>query len=98
MQQIVDTHDQFGNVESDQSVTRTREHPFDRRVDRANGSADIDGKDGIPHRVEDRFAAAFAVDKASDKRRRSLTTAPSMSPVAANANMKSWKARRVTSE
>jgi len=55
--------DEFGNVMSDQSMTQTREQPFDRRVDRLNNPARINGNDTVSRRVQDRCAPAFAVDQ-----------------------------------
>src|SRR5215471_17488173 len=55
--------DQFGNVVTDQSVARTREQRFNRWVDRVDLAALIDGKDTVRHRVQDRCAQAFTIDK-----------------------------------
>src|SRR5580693_2492332 len=67
MKQIGHTLDQFGNVVSDQPVARTREQPFDSRVDRLDAPARIDRKDAVPRRVQDRRAPAFPVDQRKPK-------------------------------
>ena len=81
--------DQLGKVLTDQSVARAREQRFDCWVDRLDHAARIDGEDTVRHCVQDRCAQPSLSIRASDRRRRSLTIAPSMSPVAAKANMKS---------
>ena len=55
--------DQLGKGLTDQSVARAREQRFDCWVDRLDHAARIDGKDTVRHRVQDRCAQAFTVDK-----------------------------------